>query len=152
VATRVIAMGQTAAGDDGVGFAVLDRLRQDGVPADVELLRAEEDAALVDLLRTRRAVVIVDAVLGTPAGRVVDLAPDDLAARGLTPVSTHGIGVVQAIALARAVAVAADDVAPTIRIVGVTIERPARFEQALSPAVAAAVGAAAARVRACCGG
>lgn len=148
-ATRVIAMGQAAAGDDGVGFAVLDRLRRDGVPPDVELLRAEEDAALVDLLRTRRTVVIVDAVLGTPAGVVVDLAPDELAARGLTPMSTHGIGVVQAIALARAVA--ADEVAPAIRIVGVTIERPARYEQALSPAVAAAVAPAAARVRAVCG-
>lgn len=150
MATRVIAMGQAAAGDDGVGFAVLDRLRHDGVAADVELVRADEDAALVDLLRTRQAVVIVDAVLGVPTGQVVDLQPDDLAAQGLTPVSTHGLGVVQAIALAHAVA--ADEITPTIRIVGITIERPDRYAQVLSPAVAAAVAPAAARVRALCAG
>jgi len=143
---RVIAIGQSAAGDDGVGYAVLDRLRADGVPPDVELVRADEDTALVALLETPRPVVIVDAVLGSPAGRVVDLAPGDLAVTGLTPVSTHGIGVAQAIELARVVA--CEGIAPSIRIVGVTIERPMRYVQALSPAVAAAVEPAAARVRA----
>ena len=142
---RVIAIGQQAAGDDGVGYAVLDRLRADGVPPDVELVRADEDAALVTLLETPRPVVIVDAVLGSPAGRVVDVAPADLAAAGVTPVSTHGIGIAQAIELARAVA--REAFAPSIRIIGVTIERPARYVQALSPAVAAAVGPAAERVR-----
>lgn len=148
MATRVIAMGQIAAGDDGVGFAVLDRLRRDGIPVDVELRRADEDAALVELLATPCAVVIVDAVLGSPAGQVVDLTPDDLGAHGLTAVSTHGLGVAQAIALARVVG--AGSVATSIRIVGITIERPARYEQALSPVVAAAVAPAAARVRALC--
>jgi hydrogenase maturation protease len=143
---RVIAIGQGAAGDDGVGFAVLDRLRADGVPADVELRRAEEDAALVTLLATPHPVVIVDAVLGSPPGRVVDLDPAQLAAAGLPPVSTHGLGVAQAIALARVLA--PEDVAPSIRIVGVTIERPQRYAQTLSAPVAAAVAPAAARVRA----
>jgi hydrogenase maturation protease len=145
MATRVIAMGQTAAGDDGIGFAVLDRLRRDGVPAGVELLRADEDTALVALLETPHSVVIVDAVLGSPPGRVVELATAELAASGVTPVSTHGVGVAQAIALAHAVA--GVDVAPSIRIVGITIERPARYQQGLSPAVAAAIEPAAARVR-----
>lgn len=143
---RVIAIGQTAAGDDGVGYAVLDRLRAEGVPPDVELMRADEDAALVTLLETPGPVVIVDAVLGSPPGRVVDLAPADLAAAALRPVSTHGIGVAQAIELARVVA--GDQVAPSIRIVAITIERPAGYAHALSPAVAAAVASAAARVRA----
>jgi hydrogenase maturation protease len=61
-------------------------------------------------------------------------------------VSTHGLGVAQAIALARAVA--PDAVAPAIRIVGITIAPPARYVQALSPVVTAAVGRAADRVRA----
>jgi hydrogenase maturation protease len=146
MATRVIAMGQPAAGDDGVGFVVLDRLRHEGVPADVELVRADEDTALVSLLETPHPVVIVDAVLGSPPGVVVELAPAELAAREVTAVSTHGLGVAQAIALARVVA--SGDVTPSIRIVGITIERPARYVHALSPAVAAAVTPAAARVRA----
>ncbi len=142
----MIAIGQRVGGDDGVGYAVLERLQADGVPAGVELVRADEDAALVGLLETAAPVVIVDAVLGAPPGLVVELAPADLAAGGCTPVSTHGLGVAQAIALAHAVA--PDGVAPSIRIVGVTIERPTRYAQALSPAVAAAVAPAAARVRA----
>ena len=143
---RVIALGQRSAGDDGVGFAVLDRLRQGGVPPDVDLRRAEEDAALIGLLETPHPVVIVDAVLGSPPGRVLDLAPADLAASGVRPVSTHGLGVVRAIELARVVAVG--EVSPSIRIVGITIDRPARYEDGLSPRVEAAVALAAARVRA----
>jgi len=143
---RVIAIGQGAAGDDGVGFAVLDQLRRDGVPPGVELLRADEEGALVTLLETPRAVVLVDAVLGSPPGRVVELAPADLVASGLRPVSTHGLGVAQAIALARTVA--PEGITPSIRIVGITIDRPLHYVQALSPPVAAAVAPAAARVRA----
>ena len=56
---RVIGLGQAAAGDDGVGLAVLDALRARGVPADVELVRATEDVALGDeelRLRCEQAV------------------------------------------------------------------------------------------------
>jgi hydrogenase maturation protease len=77
---------------------------------------------------------------------VVEYAPADLVASGLRPVSTHGLGVAQAIELARAVA--PDGITPSIRIVGITIDRPLRYVQALSPPVAAAVAPAAARVRA----
>ena len=147
---RVIALGQAAAGDDGVGLAVLEALRTHGVPAGVELVRAPEDVALVSLLETRAPVVIVDAVLGSPAGEVLELLPADLARRGARAVSTHGIGVPEAVALARALAPAA--VSPSIRVVAVTIERPARYEQRLSPAVAAALPRAVERVLALVGG
>jgi hydrogenase maturation protease len=148
--TRVIALGQRAAGDDGVGLAVLEELRRHGVPEGIELVHAPEDGALITLLETRAAVVLVDAVLGREPGEVLELAPEELEARGLRPVSTHGLGAAQAIALARTVAPAT--VAPAIRIVGVTIAPPARYVQALSPAVAAAVPRAAARIRALVGG
>jgi hydrogenase maturation protease len=75
---------------------------------------------------------------------VVELAPEDLDARGLRPVSTHGLGAARAIALARTLAPAA--VSPRIRIVGITIARPESYVQALSPVVAAAVPRAAERV------
>jgi hydrogenase maturation protease len=141
---RVIALGQAAAGDDGVGLAVLEALRAAGVPADVELVRAPEDAALVGLLETPLPVVLLDAVLEDPPGRVIDVVPEAVAPR--RTVSTHGLGVAQAIALARVVA--PGRVSPSIRLVGITIARPARYAQALSPAVAAAVPAAVTRVRA----
>ena len=69
---RVIAFGQAAAGDDGVALVVLERLRERGVPAGVELVHAGEDVALVSLLSTPVPVILIDAVLGTPCGAVLD--------------------------------------------------------------------------------
>ena len=146
---RIIALGQGAAGDDGVGLAVLEWLRARPVPAGVELVRAAEDVALVGLLETRAPVVLIDAVLGTPAGQVLALAPEELAAGPALAVSTHGMGIATAIELARVLAPAG--VSPSIRVVGVTIARPRRYEQRLSPAVAAAVPRAGERVLALVG-
>lgn len=143
---RVIALGQAAGGDDGAGLAVLAELRRRGVPEGVELVHAAEDTALLTLLETPVPIVLVDAVLGGEPGAVLDLTPEELDAGGFRPVSTHGLGAPQAIALARALAPAA--VSATIRIVGITIARPERYLQELSPAVAAAVPRAAERVRA----
>jgi hydrogenase maturation protease len=140
----VIALGQSAAGDDGVGLAVLEALRARGVPEGVELVRAAEDSALVALLETSAPVVLVDAVLGSPPGEVVELAPEELAPRGLRPVSTHGLGVAQALALARALA--PGRIAPLVRIVAVTIAQPVEYAWELSPAVAAAAPRAVERV------
>jgi hydrogenase maturation protease len=147
---RVIALGQAAAGDDGVGLAVLEALRARGVPAGVELVRAPEDVALVSLLETPAPVVLVDAVLGHPAGEVLELGLADLGGRGARAVSTHGIGVPEAVELARTLAPEA--VAPSVRVVAVTIERPTRYAQCLSPAVAAALPRAVERVLALVGG
>ena len=146
---RIIALGQDAAGDDGVGLAILEWLRTRPVPDGVELVRAAEDVALVELLETSAPVVLIDAVLGTPAGEVLAFAPEDLAAGPALAVSTHGMGVAKAIALARVLAPA--KVSRSIRIVGVTIARPQRYEQRLSPAVAAAVPCAGERVLALIG-
>jgi hydrogenase maturation protease len=147
---RVIGLGQAAAGDDGVGLIVLARLRERGVPEGVDVVCAPDGAALVELLETRAPVVVVDAVLGTPAGEVLELVPSDLARRGLRPVSTHGLGVADAVELARVLA--PDTVSPAIRLVAVTIERPVRYEQRLSAAVADAVPRAVERVLELVGG
>jgi hydrogenase maturation protease len=147
---RVIGLGQAAAGDDGVGLVVLDALRARGVPADVDLVCAAEEATLVSLLETSLPVVLVDAVLGTPPGEVLDLAPADLIRRGPRAVSTHGLGVPDAIALARTLA--PDAVPRSVRVVAVTIERPAGYAHGLSPQVAAAVPRAVERVLGLVGG
>jgi hydrogenase maturation protease len=142
----VIALGQPVAGDDGAGVEVLARLREAGLPDGVELIAARDASALLDLLRTRASVILVDAVLAERAGEVLELSEDELALRALASVSSHGLGVGQAIALARELA--PGEVSPDIRIVAVTIARPARHGSALSPEVAAAVPRAAAAVRA----
>jgi hydrogenase maturation protease len=146
---RVIALGQAAAGDDGVALVILERLRERGVPESVELVHATDDLALVPLLEPPVPVVIVDAVLHSPYGQVLELTPQELAHHALRPISTHGVGVCQAIELARALA--PERSLPRIRIVAVTISRPRHYAQRLSRAVAAAVPVAVERVLALIG-
>jgi len=145
---RVIGVGEPAAGDDGVGRAVLERLRADGVPTGVDLVAVGDPTEIVGLLAGANPVIVVDAVLGARPGEVLELLPGDLAARNVRAVSTHAVGVLQAIELAN---VLNDVPAPAIRIVGIAIERPMQWGEGLSPPVAEAVATASERVRALLG-
>jgi hydrogenase maturation protease len=146
---RIVGLGQRAAGDDGVGIAVLDWLRERGVAPAVELAEAWEASGLGALLESPGPVVLVDAVLAPAPGRILELTPAQLDDSRRTPVSSHGIGVAEAIALARLLA--PDRLSPALRIVGVTIARPRHHTSRLSPAVAGAVPRAAARALALVG-
>ncbi|WP_437594818.1 hydrogenase maturation protease [Sorangium sp. So ce1000] len=158
--TRIIGLGQRAAGDDAAGLAVIEALRRQGLPGDAEVVEARDTTALVTLLQTPATVVVVDAVLASPPGEVLELSPSDLAAGARVPVSTHGLGVGQAIELARITA--PNRLSPDIHIVGVSIgghrapsgdpEPRALDEPDLSPDVAAAVPRAVARVLSFLGG
>lgn len=141
---RVIGLGQAAAGDDGVGLAVVRALRGRDLPTGVEVLHLPDPSALTELLDAKVPLVIVDAVLGAPPGEVVELTPNELATRAPGRVSSHGLGVTGAMALARVLNVEAD--LPLVRIVAVTIARPAGYQEGLSTEVAAAVPRAADRV------
>lgn len=136
--TRIIGIGQRAAGDDAVGLAVLEQLRRESLPLGTELVEAAEATALIPLLETRLQVIVLDAVVGPgPAGEILELDADALASSESTPVSTHGVNVAQALALARLLS--PDSVARSISVVGVRIAPPRRFTQGLSDEVAAAV-------------
>jgi hydrogenase maturation protease len=141
---RVIGLGQAAAGDDGVGLVVLRSLRVRALPSGVELHEVGEPSALVPLLSGATPVIIVDAVLGDSAGEVVELSPDELAEHAPLRMSSHGLGVAEAIGLARVLAEGRSS--PEIRIIAITIARPERYQQGLSPEVAAAVPRAVERV------
>lgn len=144
---RVIGIGQRAAGDDGAGPAVIDHLRAAGdLAADVELCEVAEPSALMPLLDGATRVIVVDAALGAgDPGELLVLEPEDLDTQALSPVSTHGLSVGQAIALARVLAPEA--VCPDIRLVAVAAARPTGLVVGLSEPVAAAVPRAAALVR-----
>lgn len=141
---KVIGIGQPAAGDDGVGGAVLDALRRLPLPSGVELSDARDPSAIIDLIEPSTPVVIVDAVLGAPAGEVLSLGVEELAARASRRVSSHGLSVPEAVALARTLG-GEGSVAP-LHIVAVTIDRPLGYRRGLSPEVAAAVPRAVERV------
>jgi hydrogenase maturation protease len=147
VTARVVCCGQACAGDDAVGFAVFDALAEQALPGSAELHRALDAAALLPLLDGASRLVIVDAALGLEPGAVRICSPEDLAELSPSRVSSHGLGVGQAIELGRMLArgVACSDV----RIVAIGIQRPERYELALSPEAASAVPRAVAAVRAC---
>jgi len=138
VTAVVVGIGQLAAGDDGVGLVVAQALAARGFDT-----RESADASVVlALLEAERRVVLVDAVVdGRAPGTVIRLAAGDLAA-GPTPLSSHGLGVAEALELARTLY--GTPVAARVEIVGVAIARPAGTTIGLSPAVAAAVEPAAA--------
>jgi hydrogenase maturation protease len=139
-AAIVVGIGQIAAGDDGVGLAVARELAGRGVA-----VRESADASIVlALLEAGHRVVVVDAVAGGgPPGSVIRIAPDTLGG-GPSPLSSHGLGVAEAIALARMLY--GSRVVAGLAIVGIAIDRPSTHAVGLSPAVASAVGPAAALV------
>jgi hydrogenase maturation protease len=132
----VIGIG-TARADDAAGLAVADLLASRALPDGVVVLRCARPLPdLLDALDGADAAVLVDAARtgGTP-GAIHRLVPDDLARRR-SP-SSHGLGVAQALALAAALG------RTPARIEVVAIEAEQLERDALSPAVAAAIGAAA---------
>jgi len=69
---KIIAVGNSFYGDDGVGTAVLDRIRQDEVFPGAELVDVHTDAlALLDHLAVGEKNVVVDAAqMGLEPGGV----------------------------------------------------------------------------------
>lgn len=137
---RVIALGQRLAGDDAVGLAVADRLRAAGVPV-IEVASATD---LVTALEAPGDVVLVDAVLGDEPGRVLVVTPEQLGRDGIAAVSSHGIDVPAALALAATLY--PETANRVVRLVGIVIARAPRFTEGLSPAVDNAVHTAVERV------
>jgi hydrogenase maturation protease len=131
----VVGLGQPEAGDDAVGWAVVDRLR--GQLANVALVCTTDPTLLVERVESAALVIVVDALLAAPPGRVRVVGPADLAT--VRAVSSHSLAVRDAIALGRCLASPAAEV----RLVAVTIERPRSPTRALSPEAAAAVEPAA---------
>ena len=132
-AAIVVGIGQLAAGDDGVGLAVAHELAARGVA-----VRESADASiLLALLEAGHRVVLVDAVVGggTP-GSVLQLAPGALGS-GPTALSSHGLGVAEAIALAHLLY--GPRTLSRLAIIGIAIDPPTTHAVGLSPAVAAAV-------------
>ncbi len=98
---RVIALGNSMAGDDGAALAAVARLGED----EAGIVRAgRPGVGLIDLLDGDRPTVLVDVTRsGAPAGSVLRLplreVPD--AVRADPQTSSHGFGPAEALRLAR---------------------------------------------------
>jgi hydrogenase maturation protease len=140
----VVGIGNPDCGDDGIGPLVVRQLVGRVLP-DVAILERTGDAlALIEDWAGQDAVVLVDAAAGAVPGRVhrIDLLADTLPT-DLSLSSTHGIGVAEAVGLARALGLLPQ------RVIAYAIEG-ADFDPGapVDPMVAASVDAVVARIAA----
>lgn len=132
---RVIGVG-TRRGDDAAGLLAAERLAGSMLPRGVSVSLCERPGSdLVDALEGADAVVLVDATCsGRPPGTVRRLSADELAPdRG---VSSHALGVAEALALAEALG------RRPARVEVIGIEAGASRDGGPSPAVQGAVAEA----------
>lgn len=140
MSARVIGVGQRLAGDDGVGLRVAERLRSLDLE-DVQVAFVASATDLIAKLTGVERVIVVDAVLGCgEPGRLHVATPEDFDAQHLVAITTHGLDLPAAVALARVLY--PESVAPEIRILGIEIERPEALAEELSPPATASVEAA----------
>ena len=136
---RVLGVGSPA-GDDGVGLEVARRLA--ARPPDGVEVRAVDrrGAELLELLDGADSVIVIDAARsGAPLGTVHELPLAALPRDPSAPLSSHGVGVQAALALADALG---RRLPP-----GVVLAIEGGDRAAMSPAVAEAIDAVVARVR-----
>jgi len=139
---RVVGLGQHVAGDDGAGLCVIDELDRRN-NHELRLTRLRDASLLVELPVDDDPWLIVDAVVAGErnVGRVLTLHPDELDELANSSVSSHGMSVGQALALARALNPRQHTSQP--RLIAIGIRRPTHYEVGLSEVVKRAVVAAA---------
>ncbi len=139
----VIGVGNEFRRDDGIGPTVVARLR-DRVPGTVDLLVSDgEPARLIEAWSGADLAVVVDAVRAAPSvpGRLHRLVLDEADLAEPYPVSSHGLGLGDAVALAQALGRM-----PGRLIVHAVEAADLSTGTGLSPAVAAVTDALAAAV------
>ena len=100
----IIGVGNPHRGDDSVGLAVSNALR-DRVAKDIEVVDRDGEATkLIDAWKDTDAVILVDAVSsGSPPGTIHEIdARETRVPPDLFKCSTHSFGVAEAIELSRA--------------------------------------------------
>ena len=97
---RIIGIGSSF-GDDAAGL-IAARLLAAAPPPDTEVIEADRPGAtLIELLDGADAAILIDAARsGAPAGTLHDLDLRDLPRQTITLVSSHGLGVIDAVRLA----------------------------------------------------
>jgi hydrogenase maturation protease len=143
---RLVGIGQPAAGDDGVGIAVVREVAKQPWSYRLAIHETNDPLRLIDWLDTGCRMILVDAVVGNGrCGTIARLGPDDLAGGSAHPVSSHGLNVAQVIELSNVITKSMHR--PKIDIIAVTIQEPFGASTGLSSHVAAAVPKAVALVQ-----
>lgn len=139
----VIGVGDEFRRDDGIGPEVVSRLRGQA-PEGVRLLVSDGDPTrMIEAWTGASLAVIVDVALADPSapGRLHRIVVDRTADASTHPVSSHGLGLGESVALARAL-----DRMPERLVLHAVEAADVRQGVGLSPAVAAAADALTAAV------
>jgi hydrogenase maturation protease len=143
----VLGIGNPLRCDDGVGIHVIRRLREEGLPPGVGMAELSGGwTALLDRLGECDRLIVVDAAdIGLPAGSVVELDPAAIRSGAKSSLAgSHFLDLGEALALAETVGLPRPS---SVRVLGIQIADTSTFSEECSPAVAAAIGEACARVR-----
>lgn len=100
----VIGIGNRYRQDDGVGLAVVDRLREEAAPRWARLAVCDgEPSRLIELWSFTELAIVVDAlaVRSPVPGRIHRLEVEDVATAGESSSTSHGLGMGTAVRLAR---------------------------------------------------
>jgi len=143
----VVGVGNTLARDEGVGPVAVERLKAEPLPARVVLLDAGTDllAAMTEFADAGHVILIDAMCAGGAPGTIYRLTLEELEERakaGTSNLSAHGLGVVEAVGLARVVGMR---VPPTV-VFGVE-PGEVTLGEGLSPPVEAAMKRLIAAVR-----
>jgi hydrogenase maturation protease len=147
VTCHIVGVGEPTAGDDGVGLAVVERLRSLPLPAGLDVCSLRDPSALAGLLTRPGRTLVIDALLDSErVGEVRFLAPAELFGESRArAISSHGVDTLLAIALARALA---EREPPEVSVLTIAIGPPTKFcvelsgrvAEAIEPATQAALG------------
>ena len=135
---RVIGCGNPDAGDDAAGLTAVERARP-LLRADVEVVTAPTGSQVLDLLDDADAVLLVDAMRTADRSRDagalirVEAGPDGLPVDLRSSLSSHGLGLAEAVGIASALGTL-----PRIVFLGIEVADVVAGA-GLSPAVAAAI-------------
>jgi hydrogenase maturation protease len=134
--TRIIGLGNEFRGDDAVGLIAARRLRQHVGDRAVVIEAEMAGVDLIELMQGARVAILIDAARsGQPPGTIHRLDMSDSASGPpIFPRSSHAIGTMEALELARAM-----DVLPTTVIVYGVEAGNTEAGQHLSPPVAKAL-------------
>jgi hydrogenase maturation protease len=143
----VVCIGNQLVADDGVGQVIFQELITCDLPATVRIkFLGLGGIDLIEELRGEDLLVVVDGVqLGYPAGSVVELCWADLPVAKGRPVSGHGLGVREAIDVAKRLY--PERCPKEVMLVGIEGRCFDQLGQGLSQEVAAAIPEALVRIR-----
>lgn len=120
--TVIVGCGSLLRGDDAVGLAVLEMLREKALPENIQLVAAGlPGVGLLDLLAGYDNAILVDAVLdAAPAGEVLEFDLDALNDHKARPVSLHDLDLAQTLALGYLLR--REEMPHSLSFVGVTVD------------------------------